>query len=86
MLSRMSHTQFDEWCAKDMIEPIGSEKICHTMARVGVLIAKFMDVDLKESDFMPWTAEQVRPDTSLTPKQSVIALGSHLASLMPGKQ
>ncbi len=55
MLSRMTHEQFDEWCAKDIIEPIGNSGTHDVLARIGMLIASFMGKeDSSESMFKWW--------------------------------
>ncbi len=84
MLSKMSHQQFDEWCAKDMIEPIGtSEPLCRILTKIGRMIAAFMGQEMKDRDFMPWIAKHKRRSKpkALSPKQSAIAISSHLRML-----
>jgi hypothetical protein len=84
MLSKMSHQQFDEWCAKDMIEPIGtSEPLCRILTKIGRMIAAFMGQEMKDKDFMPWIAKHKRraKPKALSPKQSAIAISSHLRML-----
>jgi len=80
----MTHQQFDEWCAKDMIEPIGtSEPSCRILTKIGRMIAAFMGQEMKDKDFMPWIAKHKKRSKpkSLSPKQSAIAISSHLRML-----
>ncbi len=80
----MSHQQFDEWCAKDMIEPIGtSEPVCRILTKIGRMIAAFMGQEMKDRDFMPWIAKHKKRSKlkALSPKQSAIAIASHLRIL-----
>ena len=87
MLSKMSHREFDEWCAKDMIEPIGtSEPVCRILTKIGRMIAAFMGQEMKDRDFMPWIAKRkkrLRPK-ALSPKQSAVAISTHLRMLVGG--
>lgn len=88
MLSEMTHKQFDEWCAKDMIEPIGtSEPICRILTKIGRIIAAFMGQEMKDKDFMPWIAKRAKSkaDLQLTPRQSAVAIRSHLQMLVGAK-
>lgn len=56
MMSRMSIDQFNEWCAKDRIEPIGQEATRQTLAMLGVTVAQLggckQEPELRW--FMPW--------------------------------
>jgi len=64
MLDSMTPVQFDEWCAKDMVEPIGEEATRHVLALVGTAVLMALgcrDVDL--TWFMPWVEK---------PKEQVI--------------
>ena len=55
MLDGMTHRQFAEWIAKDMIEPIGHSGAHDILARIGVLVAAFMgNQDATESMFKRW--------------------------------
>lgn len=55
MLSGMTHEQFNEWVAKDIIEPIGSTGIHTILARIGVLIATLMgNQNATEAMFADW--------------------------------
>lgn len=81
MLAAMTHDQFDEWCAKDIIEPIGSmQPVCEILAKIGGLIAAFVGHELKEEHFMPWI-KPPKIEKKLTPRQSAAALQSHLRML-----
>lgn len=84
MLSKMSHQQLDEWCAKDMIEPIGTDaELCRILTKIGRMIAAFMGQEMKDRDFMPWIAKHKKrtKPKALSPKQSAIAIASHLRML-----
>ena len=55
MLERMSHEQFAEWCAKDIIEPIGQSGTHDILAKIGMLIARYMgNEDACEEMFAHW--------------------------------
>lgn len=81
MLQRMTHAQFDEWCAKDLVEPIGTDLgVAHVVAKLGVLIAGIMGQKIEETDFLPW----LKKTTSVPPlsaKQSAAVLTNHLKTL-----
>lgn len=62
MLDHMTTDQFDEWCAKDVIEPIGEEKTRVLLGMIGMIVAKFAGINLSEQDFTPW----VKVDEDLT--------------------
>jgi uncharacterized protein YktB (UPF0637 family) len=84
MLSQMSHEQFDEWCAKDLIEPIGTnDSTCRILTKIGRIIAAFMGQEMKDKDFMPWIAKHKKraKPKALSPKQSGIAIAAHLRVL-----
>lgn len=89
MLSEMTHQQFDEWCAKDIIEPIGtSEPICRILTKIGRMIAAFMGQEMKDKDFMPWISKRAKRkehQASLSPRQSAAAISSHLQMLVGAK-
>ena len=54
MLEHMSTAQFNEWCAKDVIEPIGEEKTRVILGMIGMILARFAGANLTEQDFTPW--------------------------------
>ena len=54
MLDRMTTKQFDEWCAKDAVEPIGEEKTRIILGMIGIILARFAGANLTERDFTPW--------------------------------
>jgi hypothetical protein len=55
MLSTMTHAQFDEWCAFDLIEPIGERGTNDILARLAVMIASYLgQKEAKESMFAWW--------------------------------
>jgi hypothetical protein len=55
MLDRMTPEQFDEWAAKDLIEPIGyqSQMLGFIAYLLHVWIASG-ESELSATDFMPW--------------------------------
>ena len=64
MLSRMTHAQFEEWHAKDLIEPIGNHGTNEILARLCVLVATYLgQKDVKKSAFAPWMVEPKRSKT-----------------------
>lgn len=88
MLSQMSHETFDMWCAKDIIEPIGSmQPVCDILAKIGKIIAAFAGHEMDLADFMPWAkrAKGKQAQKALTPRQSSVAIQSHLAMLAGGR-
>lgn len=51
----MSHEQFNEWIAKDIIEPIGTEGTNSILAKIGLLVAQFMGIkDVTMQSFKHW--------------------------------
>jgi len=62
MLENMSTKQFDEWCAKDSIEPIGLESVRAILAQLAMIVSNFAGVKMTPADFMPW----VKVDEDLT--------------------
>lgn len=51
----MSHEQFDEWCAKDTVEPIGSNGTNEIMMRLAMVVAiSAGHKEAKVSDFATW--------------------------------
>lgn len=55
MLDGMSHEEFNEWCAKDLIEPIGNRGTNEILVRLAVMIAVYLGHDdAKKSAFAPW--------------------------------
>jgi hypothetical protein len=65
MLDRMSTKQFDEWCAKDAVEPIGLESVRAILAQMAMIVANFAGVKMTAADFMPWvkTDKEISPDS-----------------------
>lgn len=55
MLDRMTHEQFDEWCAKDLIEPIGTRGTNEILTRLAMMVAGFLgQEDVSPSAFAWW--------------------------------
>ena len=51
----MSHNQFDEWCAKDIVEPIGTSGTNEILMRLGMVVAIACGYkDAKLNDFATW--------------------------------
>ena len=58
MLASMTHQQFDEWCAKDLIEPIGNHGTNEILVRLCCMIAAYLGQDSpKKNAFAPWMIE-----------------------------
>lgn len=57
MLSRMTPGQFEEWCAKDEVEPIGYSS--QMLGLIAFQLATYMSGeqagDVKAEHYMPWT-------------------------------
>jgi len=59
MLSGMTHEQFNMWCAKDIVEPIGNQGTHEILVRLSVLLATFMGQErVKESVFAFWRQDK----------------------------
>lgn len=63
MLDGMTPKQFDEWCLKDRVEPIGEEASRHILALIGVTIARSFGgaKDVTVENFMPWLTQRRQP-------------------------
>jgi len=80
----MTHEQFDEWCAKDLVEPIGTSRpLCSVMAKIGMIISAFAGFETEENYFMPWIPAKDK-DVKLTAKESAKAITSHLQMMAGG--
>jgi hypothetical protein len=79
----MSHEQFAEWCAKDMIEPIGSmQPVCEVLAKIGGMLAAYLGFEFKEADFMPWLkVSKQKSQQKLSPRQAITTITTHLRML-----
>ena len=79
MLDSMTHDQFDEWCAKDIVEPIGHGGTHDILARIGVMLAAFMgSKNVDETLFKPWEKEASEPvakSDSIPQMMSLAAVG-----------
>lgn len=53
----MTHTQFDEWCAKDLIEPIGSRGTNEILTRLAMMIAGFLGQENVSPTAFAWWIE-----------------------------
>lgn len=61
MLESMSPEQFDEWCAKDEVEPIGYAS--QTLGMIVHLIYSYMSSESPDAEqFMPWLKYAATPD------------------------
>ena len=62
MLESMTPEQFDEWCAKDAVEPIGYQS--QALGMILHLIHTYMTTDSSTdaTAFMPWLAYHDEPD------------------------
>jgi hypothetical protein len=62
MLAAMTPEQFNEWCAKDRVEPIGDEATRQVLALLGCMVAKLGGCDDPELKwFIPWIKEHAKP-------------------------
>lgn len=50
MLASMTPQQFDEWCAKDAIEPIGQAGVTALLAVIGGMLGSFGSHSFKPED------------------------------------
>jgi len=73
MLSRMSHAQFDEWCAKDLIEPIGSRGTNHILTRLAMLIAGYLGQDDAKPEAFAWWLKD-KTDSTVDDSVAIAAL------------
>lgn len=77
MLKTMTHQQWNEWCAKDEIEPIGTPQgLAEILTKLGTMIAAIMGQTVKDSHFMPWVKE--KPNETLTRSESSSAITAAL--------
>ena len=84
MLDSMTHAQFDEWCAKDLVEPIGTPRpLCSVLTKIGMIISAFAGFETEESYFMPWIPLKDK-DERLTAKESGKAITAHLQMMSGG--
>ena len=75
MLNEMTPQQFDEWHAKDLIEPIGSRSVTYVLSIIGEIIATYLGCDMKAADFTPWVEQR---DQDNTVKQSSVLITAAL--------
>ena len=59
MLDEIGPAQFEEWCKKDEIEPIGQPRMLGMIAYF--LATQIFDEKPEPSDFMPWLAYEPKP-------------------------
>lgn len=72
MLDSMTPKQFDEWCAKDAVEPIGTEATRMVLGMIGVsMLASMGCSDAQLSWFLPWVKEKEE-------KEEVTTWASHI--------
>lgn len=58
MLDEMTPEEFDEWRAKDIVDPIGSRGVYEILAFIGALLANtFGAKDVTPESFMYWRKE-----------------------------
>lgn len=59
MLDRMTPEQFDEWRAKDIVDPIGCRGVYEILAMIGAMLSNaFGGKDVTPDSFMYWRKEQ----------------------------
>ena len=72
----MTHEQFNEWIAKDIIEPIGHAGTHSILAKIGVLISSFLgSKDVTMQSFLYWAENEDKPAEIETAFQSLEAIG-----------
>ena len=77
MLSKMSHNQFDEWCAKDIVEPIGSNGTNEILMRLAMVVAMASGLkEAKVSDFATWIKTVDPPADSSVAIAALEAIGA----------
>ena len=75
MLDRMTPEQFQEWCAKDEVEPIGYSS--RMLGMIGFMLATYMageSSDVNANDFMPW--EKFAPEAKPQNQQAAAIIRS----------
>lgn len=60
MLDQMSPEQFHEWCAKDLVEPIGHAGTHEILSQIAYMLASYLGA----KDVTPWTYKywQTKPE------------------------
>lgn len=59
MLDRMTPEQFDEWRAKDIVDPIGCRGVYEILAMIGAMLSNaFGAKEVTPDSFMYWRKEQ----------------------------
>lgn len=72
MLENMTPKQFAEWCAKDRVEPIGTDGTNEILSQIAALIARaFGAEDVDQYTFKWW---QKRPEDTATHDGLAMAL------------
>ena len=69
----MSPEQFEEWCVKDQVEPIGYS--VQLLGMIAWFLYSYMTVgkgDAKPGDFMPWTKHQPEPKAQNAKMKKII--------------
>jgi|GEM_PF-956959 hypothetical protein len=83
MLDSMTPAQFDEWCVKDQVEPIGYS--AQALGMIAWFIHSYLasDSDATAQDFMPWTRFAPPPKANNAAARRMI---ESLARRMPDGQ
>lgn len=77
MLSGMTHQQFDEWCAKDMVEPIGMSGTNEILMRMAMVVAiSAGHKDAKVEDFAVWLKTKEKPTDDSVAIAALEAIGA----------
>lgn len=77
MLSQMTHDQFDEWCAKDLIEPIGTSGTNEILMRLAMVVAVSAGhKDVKAEDFATWLKTKEKPTDDSVAIAALEAIGA----------
>lgn len=74
MLDRMTHEQFQEWAAKDRIEPIGTEKICWVIAGFAATVSNQLGAESVPADFIPWAKRGKKRAVVMSPNDAAAAM------------
>ena len=76
----MTPGEFDEWCAKDEVEPIGHAT--HMLALIAWYVHSYLCKDSGASgeDFMPWLKHQNTPRAARQQAKQILA---QIAGSMP---
>lgn len=73
MLESMTPRQFEEWFARDRIEPIGNKGIHDLLTRIGSCVASMVSENpVSEKEFRPWKGHE--PPEPVATAEQIIAM------------